>query len=482
METKGGAFMTTGINLWDKEVWSFIVTLTLLFFAMMAANTLRNLIPALRRLMIPSSVLGGFLILFAGYLYREITGNPLLPTSTLETLTYHGLGLGFVAMSLRNTELQEGRTMKTGGFDTGVTVVATYLMQAVLGMIVSIGCYYALGSFFASGMLLPLGYGQGPGNAYTWGRTYENSYGFVNGTSFGLTVAAMGFIAASIGGIIYLNVLRKKGRFSGEIGSACESERVTLNDVMGDGEIPLTEAMDKFTIQVALVFLAYSMAYLSLLGVNALADSGVLGGFGNVLKTTLWPFNFLLGTIFALLLKALLNKLKKKGVIRREYMNNFLQNRISGFMFDIMVVASIAAIDLSAFTHRNFVVPLALLCLLGGAATYFYLDIVCKKVFYLYRDEAFLSLYGMLTGTASTGIILLRETDPKFETQAASNLVYHQPWAILFGFPMLLLLSVAPVSIGKAWLTLGVVTALFLIMNVISFRAYIFGKRKKTMR
>jgi ESS family glutamate:Na+ symporter len=84
--------------------------------------------------------------------------------------------------------------------------------------------------------------------------------------------------------------------------------------------------MDKFTIQVSLVFLAYSMAYLFLLGVNALADSGVLGGFGNVLRTTLWPFNFLLGTIFALLLKALLNKLKKKGVIRREYMNNFCKS------------------------------------------------------------------------------------------------------------------------------------------------------------
>ncbi len=98
------------------------MTLTLLFLAMMAANTLRNMIPALRRLMIPSSVLGGFLILFVGYLYREITGNPLLPTTTLEMLTYHGLGLGFVAMSLRNTDLQKDRTMKTGGFDSGVTV------------------------------------------------------------------------------------------------------------------------------------------------------------------------------------------------------------------------------------------------------------------------------------------------------------------------------------------------------------------------
>ncbi|HNW04035.1 MAG TPA: hypothetical protein PKI76_01450 [Oscillospiraceae bacterium] len=474
--------MTTGINLWDKEVWSFVVTLTLLFFAMMTANTLRNMIPALRKLMIPSSVLGGFLILFLGYFYRQITGEPLLRTATLEMLTYHGLGLGFVAMSLRNTEPQKDRTMKTGGFDSGVTVVATYLMQAVLGMAISIACYYSLGSFFASGMLLPLGYGQGPGNAYTWGRTYENSYGFTDGTSFGLTVAAMGFIAASVGGVIYLNILRKKGRFSGEIGSSSESEHVTLGDILGEKEIPMTEAMDKFTVQVALVFLAYSMAYLFLLGVNLLTDSGALGGFGTILKTTLWPFNFLLGTLFALLLKAVLNALKKKGVIHREYTNNFMQNRISGFMFDIMVVASIAAIDLSAFKHQSFVVPLALLCLLGGVTTYFYLDIVCKKVFHLYRDEAFLSLYGMLTGTASTGIILLRETDPRFETQAASNLVYHQPWAILFGFPMLLLLSVAPSSIGKAWLTLGVVTLLFLAMNVISFRNYLFKRQKKTVR
>ncbi|HPW00292.1 MAG TPA: hypothetical protein PLP20_04450 [Oscillospiraceae bacterium] len=132
--------MTTGINLWDKEVWSFVVTLTLLFFAMMTANTLRNMIPALRKLMIPSSVLGGFLILFLGYFYRQITGEPLLRTATLEMLTYHGLGLGFVAMSLRNTEPQKDRTMKTGGFDSGVTVVATYLMQAVLGMAISIAC------------------------------------------------------------------------------------------------------------------------------------------------------------------------------------------------------------------------------------------------------------------------------------------------------------------------------------------------------
>ena len=46
--------MTTGMNLWDANVWSFVITMTLLFGSMIIANTLRNTIPALRRLMIPS--------------------------------------------------------------------------------------------------------------------------------------------------------------------------------------------------------------------------------------------------------------------------------------------------------------------------------------------------------------------------------------------------------------------------------------------
>ena len=35
-------------------------------------------------------------------------------------------------------------------------------------------------------------------------------------------------------------------------------------------------------------------------------------------------------------------------------------------------------------------------------------------------------MYGMLTGTASTGIILLREIDGEFKTPASDNMVYQQ--------------------------------------------------------
>lgn len=153
-----------------------------------------------------------------------------------------------------------------------------------------------------------------------------------------------------------------------------------------------------------------------------------------------------------------------------------MQNRIAGFMFDLMVVASIAAIDLSAFRQVNFILPLGIISVVGAVGTYYYLRFVCHRIYPWYEHEAFLSLYGMQTGTASTGTILLRELDPKFQTQAADNLVYHMPWAILFGAPMFLLMGVAPQGVTQSLITLIACVALFAVFNVILFRRSIFKK------
>ena len=467
--------MTT--NLWDLSVWNFIIVLTVLLIGMMAANVLRRVIPPLRRSMIPSSVLGGFLVLIAGYVYKKITGNAMLDVRTLEALTYHGLGLGFVAMSLKTIEREKDPHRQRDIFNTGLTTVAGYLLQAIAGLAITIGFSYALGSFPAAGLLLPMGFGQGPGQAYNWGHNYEVNYGFANGTSFGLTVAAVGFIAASVGGIIFLNVLRRKGRISGEIGADYDEH---LTHISGEGEIPLSESMDKLTVQIALAFVAYIAAYGFMAGINAIIETGVLGNFGyNTVQPLIWGFNFLFGTVFAILLKTILRGLKKANVIHREYTNNFMQSRIAGFMFDMMVVASIAAIDLRAFTIREFIVPLSVICVAGAVVTYFLLRFTCKRLFPNYEDEAWLAMYGMLTGTASTGVILLRERDPGFETPAANNLVYQQLWAIVFGFPMLLLLAVAPQGITKSWITLGLLVVLFIVIEVIAFRSFIFKRKPK---
>jgi len=83
-------------------------------------------------------------------------------------------------------------------------------------------------------------------------------------------------------------------------------------------------------------------------------------------------------------------------------------------------------------------------------------------------------MYFILTGTASTGIVLLREIDNNFKTPVADNLVYQNFPAIVFGFPIMLLATLAPV---KPYLTWAILLAFFIIMNIILFRSVIFKKK-----
>ena len=68
--------------------------------------------------------------------------------------------------------------------------------------------------------------------------------------------------------------------------------------------------------------------------------------------------------------------------------------------------------------------------------------------------------HGQLTGTASTGIILLREIDPMFNTPASHNLIYQNLWAILLGAPMLLPMGFVARSMTWTWTVLGILVLL----------------------
>ena len=90
-------------------------------------------------------------------------------------------------------------------------------------------------------------------------------------------------------------------------------------------------------------------------------------------------------------------------------------------------------------------------------------------------------MFGMLTGTASTGMILLREIDPNYETPAANNLVLQQVPAIAFGAPLLLLMSFAAESMTNSLIVFGIMIGMFIVYNIVVFRKYIF-KKKNTIK
>ena len=461
-------------NFWDYSVWGFILLIGTLLFSLLLANLLKKSFKFLKNSLIPTSVLGGIILLIVSLIYNAIVGENLFNAkifggngvATLEIITYHALALGFICTTYRNVKARFNHHRKREIFDTGVTTVATYLLQGILGLGITIVISLVISDFFpAAGILLPFGYGQGSGQALNYGNIYENlpENPFVGGKSFGLSIAALGFLSASIGGVIYLNVMKRKGRMATSTEESAEIYQPT--QIQTADEIPMNGSIDKLTVQLAIMAVTYVIAYLVMFGLGELLPVG--------LKSVIYGFNFLFGVLIATLIKNILAKLHEKNVVKKQYVNGFLMSRISGFFFDIMIVAGIAAIEISVLAEYWWI--LLLLGVVGLVSTYFYEKYIAKKLFPAYADEQFLAMYGMLTGTASTGMILLREVDSDFKSPVSDNMVYQNLPAIVFGFPMMLLATLAP---KKPVLTLIILVAFFIVMNVILFRRFIFKSKK----
>ena len=457
------------MNTWDYGFWEIIVQAGILMSAILLANILRRKVPFVRKSLLPSAVIGGLLIFVLKFFdgFSDIINNTFM-----EAAAYHCLALGFISLALKKSEHKVEKDQKGIIVKTGAVVVSTYLIQGVFGLTLTILLSFVMTDLLpASGLLLALGYGQGPGQALNFGSVYETGYGFFGGASFGLTIATVGFLVSCIGGVIFLNILKRQNKI--KVNSQSESTYQTLQNVSNPNDIPLSESIDKFTVQTALVAAVYLVTFLFMFGISYFIDNGFLGNFGTkTLKPLIWGFNFLFGTMFALLAKLLIQKLRKTNVMTREYPNNFLLNRISGLAFDFMILAGISAIKIQ--TIAELLLPLLLLCVIGGVVTFVYLNIVCKKLYPSYRYEAMVSLFGMLTGTASTGMILLREIDPSFETPAANTLVLQTVPAMIFGFPLLLLVGYAPNGLSACFITMAICILMFLFFNFM-----IFYKRKK---
>ena len=457
-------------NFWDFSVWGWIFLFGVLLGSLLVANVIKKSIPLLRNSLIPTSVLAGLLLVGVAAIYKAITGNVMFDApafsgkgmATLEIITYHTLALGFIASAFKTTggKLTKQRTAEI--FNTGVTTVSTYLLQAIFGFGITMIAALVLNNFFsAAGVLLPFGYGQGTGQALNYGTIYETEFGFEGGKSFGLTIAALGFLSASIGGVIHLNIAKKRGTLKK---SARDDGSTYTEEIDSDNEIPMQESIDKMTVQIALILVAYVVTYM------------IMFALGNLLpgmKSVIYGFNFLLGVLSATIIKVVMNFLKKKNIIKKRYTNNFLMTRACNFFFDIMVVAGIAAIRLDIL--ENYWGIILILSVAGLIVTYIYNRIVAATLFKDYAEEQFLAMFGMLTGTASTGIILLREVDGEFKTPASDNLVYQNFPAIVFGFPMMFLATLAPT---KPILTFVIFVVFFAVMNIILFRSFIFKKRK----
>ena len=451
-----------------SAVWGFMVQIGLLLLFLMMGNILRRTIPLFRKCLIPSALLGGTVLLAVNIICKQF-GFVLVDNRLMQVITYHCLAIGFAAMTLK-TEKSTHKTSKAQIVEFGALQGGGYMLQAFVGLGITL-VMFLLTRYgdqvisYICGLILPLAFGQGPGNALSWDINFTNTPAtqFAGNGSFGLSLASIGFVVASVFGVLYINIHKKRGDL--HVRKAGQDEEFVDQTNPCGSEIPDNESVDKFTIQAGFVALAYALSF------GFMCLLGKLSAFTNSIA---WGFNFLWASLAAMLIKTVVKQLRKHNQMHRGYINNYQMDRISGFAFDLMIVAGVAAIEINDI--KNYILPIVILSLVGTIATFVYIRLVAKECFKGFEHEFFLMSFGTLTGTASNGMILMKEIDPGLRTPTSSLYILSNFPAMVMIAPLLLFLNFAGSSLMNAVIACAIFFTLWLVYTVFLFRRRIFKK------
>lgn len=379
-----------------------IVTSLLAILALLAAVAIVvRSVPWLHRLAVPPAILAGLLGLLLGE-----SGADVLPTRAddLELIVYHTFAIVFIAVGLQSPS--PGRPRSGAARSLAVAIPTLGIVQALLGFGLVALWWAAQREMLHPGFgwMLTLGFQQGPGQALALGRAWE-SQGLVDGGQIGLVFAAIGFLYCGLLGVPLVAYARRRGWI----------EPTPISEEAASASAPPDRRsrrldLEPLSTQVLLIAVVYAGVFGVLFGASAPLPED------SPLRATIWGFHFIVGAGLAI---ALRRSAGRSG--RADLFDDDLLARLSVIAVDITTAGAIAAVKLEVLS--DWLLPVFLFTACGGALTLLTTLWLARRAF---PDASFahaLVLFGMSTGTVSTGLALLRMLDPELKGPVARNVV-----------------------------------------------------------
>ncbi|HCK99199.1 MAG TPA: sodium:glutamate symporter [Candidatus Marinimicrobia bacterium] len=385
-----------------------MLTFGFLSIMLLIGIILRNKLRFFQYFLIPSCLLGGIL----GLVFVS-TGIIKIEASSLENVAYHFFNISFISVGLSGSNENEKNAIRGKDYIRGSAWMAviqsiSFSLQAVIGVAVVILLeIFGMKLFPTFGFLVSLGFEEGPGQALSFGKVWE-SIGFEHAATIGLTFAAIGFLISFFVGVPIANWGIRKGHstlapsslpkhFLKGIVPKGHKKESAGNLTMHSGNI------ETLAFHAALIGLVYILSYVVtlLLGKLLPPDIGKM----------LWGFFFFIGMVIAFLVRISMKKLKIDHLI-----DSGLQRRITGFAVDYLIVSTVMAIQLVVIW--KYIIPISIIALISGFTTTFMVIFFGRRL-WSYNIERSVTIYGTVTGTVSSGLLLLRIVDPEFKTPVA---------------------------------------------------------------
>ncbi|MCE8021121.1 sodium:glutamate symporter [Halomonas sp. MCCC 1A11036] len=464
-------------------VGELFIALVLVSLVLLASNILRNFSPWLRRLFLPSSVVGGLILLLLGpeVLGRAVTApfdNPagLFPEYVFESwaalpgllinVVFAALFIGRPIPGLRTIWMRAGpqvvvgQTMAWGQYVVGLTL-AILVLAPVFGMNPM------------AGALIEIGFEGGHGTAAGMADTFAE-LGFEEGADLALGLATIGIVSGVLIGTLMINLAARRGVISLNDTGLTSEALDRAQEQTEQNERPSTEDYSEFkkdlaqeeetadplSLHIGLVGIAIVIGWLILSALQWIEQRTWArdGGLEVLAHVPLFPIAMIGGVIVQLCVT-------RFGL--EPHVSSRTMSRIAGTALDFTIVAALATLSLTAL--GEYLIPFLLLAAAGIAWCLFVLIVIAPRVIPENWFERGIGDFGQSMGVTVTGLLLMRMADPKNRSGAFESFGYKQlmfepvvggglftaaslPLIAQFGAPAILGLALV---LTLAWLIFG---------------------------
>lgn len=405
------------------EINIFALTLFFLSISLFVGKLLRMKIKILQKLFLPSSVIGGLILLLVSPqalnlpFLREITEMwevmAVLPAYLINFI-FASLFIGKDIPSLSSIwklagpQVCFGQTLAWGQYIIGI-LLAIFVLSPWLGLPP------------IAGALIEIGFEGGHGTAAGLGPTFE-ALGWAEGQDLALGLATIGILVGVVIGIIMVNLATKKGIIkpqAGELEKMQEEDSCTeFEDREPEEKKALVESIEPLSLHLALIGAGIGVGYIILQGLIGL-ETLILIPFnveGIMEFVPLFPLAMIGGIIVQIVYRKIFSG---KLTIDRNQIN-----RLQGVSLDFLILASLGSLSLQVIA--DYWEGLFLLAVSGIIWNVLGFAIFAPRFIKNYWFPRGIGDFGQSMGMTATGLLLIRLADPQNESEAISAFGYKQ--------------------------------------------------------
>lgn len=385
---------------------SVLATFAFLAVLLLIGVLLRAKVKFFQSFLVPACIIGGII----GAVVMNTVTIPGVNQKLYEQFAYHFFAFSFICLGLRGTGCIENEcedTMKElvkGSIWQGFMFYMSMCSQVLVATAVIFLINFIFNEDFLAcmGFLGAQGFTAGPGATLSTGLLWEK-FGHANMGQVGLAFAGIGFLVSFVIGVPLVRWgLRKKlntfpvGNFDKEMLTGIHQGEYPV----GMRQVTTTANVDSLAFHIALVLGTWVITYYLVDFITVYCSKSIAG--------TIWGNLFFVGMIVGMGIRYVLKKCNAVHMIDSDTMN-----RLTGWSVEFLLLCTLAGVQFAMVAE--FWLPILLVSVALAVYALFFCLFFGRRV-PGYSFERTVMLFGTVTGTIPTGLLLLRMVDNEFKS------------------------------------------------------------------